>query len=432
MEHRDSYLFSTSYVLRGILFQKGVLEGGNVSSNKSRLKETFGYREYALENDGLANSTKFQALVRQERCRADRGGKEFSLVIFEVNGSRPRSAENALVTARIREEMRSIDEIGWIDETSIGALLLETKLEGGRSFAHRVSQKIPNSIAFSFKIFCYPANWVHQAESEWLEGRKAYKPPVAVSLGPTAIRKEPFGRGNAFDSIFCPKVPVWKRALDFGGAFIGFTLLSPLMLLVAAYIKIVSRGPVLFRQERLGRGGKVFTFLKFRTMKTDNNESYHKNHILAAIRGDGTLAKLDDRGDPRIIPGGRTLRRSCLDELPQLINVLRGEMSLVGPRPCLAYEAAEFLRWHTHRFDSMPGLTGLWQVSGKNKLTFSQMIRLDISYAEHMSLWLDLRIILMTFPAIGQMILESLAKKIKSHSLLDSSLVKTDVKVVPH
>ena len=125
------------------------------------------------------------------------------------------------------------------------------------------------------------------------------------------------------------------------------------------------------------------------------------------------MEKLDEAGDARIIPGGRMIRRACIDEFPQLLNVLRGEMSLVGPRPCLPYEAEEYLRWHTYRFDVLPGMTGAWQVSGKNKLTFKQMIRLDIRYCNSMSLWLDLKVLLLTGPTILGMIAESVAKRWK-------------------
>lgn len=128
------------------------------------------------------------------------------------------------------------------------------------------------------------------------------------------------------------------------------------------------------------------------------------------------MEKLDDKKDPRIIFGGKVIRKSCIDELPQLWNVLKGDMSLVGPRPCIPYEAEEYLRWHTHRFDIVPGLTGLWQVSGKNKLSFRKMISLDINYSKNLSLLLDLKIILMTIPAIIIMVLEAAFKKINIKS----------------
>ena len=163
-------------------------------------------------------------------------------------------------------------------------------------------------------------------------------------------------------------------------------------------IKIVSPGPVFFRQERVGRSGNIFTLFKFRTMRVNNDESEHRKYLKDLI-GDGSddekpMIKLDDNA--RIIPFGKIIRSIAIDELPQLINVLRGEMSLVGPRPCIPYEAEEYLRWHARRFDITPGLTGLWQVSGKNKTTFKEMIRLDIKYAAERSFLMDVIIFLKT------------------------------------
>jgi len=137
---------------------------------------------------------------------------------------------------------------------------------------------------------------------------------------------------------------------------------------------------VFFKQERIGYKGRSFDFLKFRTMKADSGTRVHEKHLKTLINNDIQMDKLDGENDPRIIPFGKFLRQSCLDELPQLINVLRGDMSLVGPRPCLAYEAQEYNLWHTKRFDIKPGMTGSWQVNGKNRTTFKEMIRLDINY----------------------------------------------------
>jgi lipopolysaccharide/colanic/teichoic acid biosynthesis glycosyltransferase len=146
-------------------------------------------------------------------------------------------------------------------------------------------------------------------------------------------------------------------------------------------------------------------------MKYDNNQGFHGKHAQSFIKdGDVPMEKLDNF-DPRIIPGGKVIRKSCLDELPQLWNVMKGDMSLVGPRPCIPYEAQEYLRWHTHRFDTLPGLSGLWQVSGKNKLTFKQMIRLDIAYCRNVSLVGDIIIILRTPVAILKMVFEAMLNK---------------------
>ena len=192
----------------------------------------------------------------------------------------------------------------------------------------------------------------------------------------------------------------WKRALDVLLIVLALPFLIPLALLLALLIRNGSRGPVLFRQERVGYQGRNFTCLKFRTMFVDADTAAHQGHLLQLMNSNTPMTKMDSGGDPRIIPFGRLLRASGLDELPQVINVLRGEMSLVGPRPCLPYEYDQYLPWQKERFETVPGLTGLWQVSGKNKTTFVEMVVLDIMYAKHKSLWWDLKIILLTVPAL--------------------------------
>lgn len=192
----------------------------------------------------------------------------------------------------------------------------------------------------------------------------------------------------------------WKRTFDAGLILLAWPFLIPLALLVALLIRGGSRGPVLFRQERVGYQGRRFTCFKFRTMFVNASATTHQGHLRQLMNSNSPMMKMDSRGDPRIIPFGWLLRASGLDELPQLINVLRGEMSLVGPRPCLPYEYDNYLPWQKERFGTVPGLTGLWQVSGKNRTTFMEMIRLDIKYARSKTLGWDLKIILMTIPAL--------------------------------
>ena len=196
------------------------------------------------------------------------------------------------------------------------------------------------------------------------------------------------------------EIPRWKRTLDTLLVLLALPLALPVGLLIAGLIRSVSAGPVLFRQERFGHLGRRFMCLKFRTMFVGAEVSTHQGHLRSLMKSDAPMTKLDARGDSRIIPFGRLLRSTGLDELPQLINVLRGEMSLVGPRPCLAYENDEYLPWHRERFDTLPGLTGLWQVSGKNRTTFAEMMQFDIRYARNKTLWLDLMIMARTIPAI--------------------------------
>jgi lipopolysaccharide/colanic/teichoic acid biosynthesis glycosyltransferase len=177
-------------------------------------------------------------------------------------------------------------------------------------------------------------------------------------------------------------------------------LLLPLAMLIGMLIRIVSAGPILFKQERIGYLGERFLCYKFRTMFVNSDVTVHQGHLNQLMNSDVPMMKMDSHGDPRIIPFGRLLRASGLDELPQLINVLRGEMSLVGPRPCVSYEYEKYLPWQRERFNTVPGLTGLWQVSGKNRTTFTEMIQLDIKYARSKTIWLDLKIIFMTVPAL--------------------------------
>jgi lipopolysaccharide/colanic/teichoic acid biosynthesis glycosyltransferase len=195
-------------------------------------------------------------------------------------------------------------------------------------------------------------------------------------------------------------IPLWKRVLDCTLILLAFPLLLPLMAVIALIIRRNSPGPVLFQQQRMGYRGRLFMCLKFRTMHCAAETSSHQSHLQVLINSNVPMTKLDAAGDARIIPFGKLLRSSGLDELPQIINVLRGEMSLVGPRPCVQYEAEKYLPWQRERFNAAPGLTGLWQVSGKNRTTFTRMMELDIEYARRKSLGLDLKIIFLTIPAL--------------------------------
>jgi len=194
-------------------------------------------------------------------------------------------------------------------------------------------------------------------------------------------------------------LPRWKRILDLALILIA----SPFVLLLGSALAVViwcgSRGPIFFRQRRVGYMGQEFLCYKFRTMHVGAETESHRGHTTHLIKS-GTPMKKLDADDPRVIPLGSIIRATGLDELPQLINVLRGEMSLVGPRPCIPYEYEMYTTEQRRRFEGVPGLTGLWQVSGKNRTTFNRMIQLDIEYAETKNLWMDLRIIAMTIPAL--------------------------------
>ena len=192
---------------------------------------------------------------------------------------------------------------------------------------------------------------------------------------------------------------VMKRSVDLAGSLCALVLTAPLFLVIAFIIKLTSKGPVLFRQERVGWTGRRFVMLKFRTMHVASASTIHEQYIQRLIAGtvdahhagETSVYKLSN--DPRVTPVGRLLRRTSLDELPQFFNVLTGAMSLVGPRPPIPYEVGLYSAWHLQRLAVKPGITGLWQVSGRSRLTFDDMVRLDITYARSWSLWLDVKIL---------------------------------------
>jgi exopolysaccharide biosynthesis polyprenyl glycosylphosphotransferase len=200
-----------------------------------------------------------------------------------------------------------------------------------------------------------------------------------------------------------------KRSLDVAGAIVALLLLSPLMLAIALAVVVTSRGPVIFKQARLGKRGVPFTFYKFRSMYCNADDQVHRDYVAKLIAGDeeavnqGSDAKphYKMKDDPRITRVGRLIRKTSMDELPQLFNVLRGDMSLVGPRPPLPYEAEKYQSWHLRRvLEVKPGITGLWQVNGRSKTSFDEMVRMDLRYTRHCSLTLDLKILLKTVKVV--------------------------------
>jgi lipopolysaccharide/colanic/teichoic acid biosynthesis glycosyltransferase len=203
-------------------------------------------------------------------------------------------------------------------------------------------------------------------------------------------------------------IPSWKRILDVTCILLSLPFWLPMVAVVMLWIKIVSPGPIFFRQGRVGFRGRPFMVFKFRTMKVNAETGSHERHLKQLMEANCPMTKLDAAGDPRIIPGGGILRATGLDELAQLFNVLRGEMTLVGPRPCTPHEFQHYQAWQRERVCVQPGLTGYWQVNGKNKTTFTEMVQMDIFYAKNMSLWLDLWIMLRTPAALVEQLREAL------------------------
>jgi len=211
--------------------------------------------------------------------------------------------------------------------------------------------------------------------------------------------------GAAWPQPYSPKefaaaMPIWKRLLDLSIVALLFPFWLPIMTLIALWVAVTSPGPVFYRQPRIGFKGRRFMLIKFRTMKVNAETHMHEAYLEHLIVSDRPMIKLDATGDPRLIFGGKFLRATGLDELPQIFNVLKGEMSLVGPRPCTVGEFERYAPDQRARVNALPGLTGLWQVNGKNQTTFREMIEMDVFYSRNISLSLDLKIIVRTLPAI--------------------------------
>jgi lipopolysaccharide/colanic/teichoic acid biosynthesis glycosyltransferase len=197
-----------------------------------------------------------------------------------------------------------------------------------------------------------------------------------------------------------PAIPAWKRMIDLGFCCCALPILALATFFIAALMSIASPGPIFFRQERVGYMGRRFHLYKFRTMHVGADTSNHAAYFTGLMNTNAPMQKLDARGDSRLIPFGWLLRASGMDELPQILNVFKGDMSVIGPRPCIPYEYENYSLPQRTRFHARPGLTGLWQVSGKNRTTFDRMIQLDIQYAVEKSLKLDMKILLLTVPAV--------------------------------
>jgi lipopolysaccharide/colanic/teichoic acid biosynthesis glycosyltransferase len=356
----------------------------------------------------IFSEDEFKALITYERSRSDRNGSLFSIIIIDASQKQEKSLKKMI--NKVAQVTRTIDCIGWYERDNIAVLLPDTAEAGAVTLGNKLISEL-NLIKENvhLEIYSYPSHWLSNID----EKNNAHD-----------ITKKT--NKSIIEHFFAANLPVWKRVLDITVASLMILAASPILIFTIIYIKIVSPGPVFFTQNRIGFKGMPFKFFKFRSMHHDNNQGFHGKHSQSFIKnGDIPMEKLDNH-DPRIIPGGKILRKSCIDELPQLWNIIKGDMSLVGPRPCIPYEAEEYLRWHTHRFDTVPGLTGLWQVSGKNKLTFKQMIRLDIQYCRNMSFWGDIKIILKTPVAVLLMIWESVEKKVSNDTEDSTSTQNTD------
>lgn len=342
----------------------------------------------------VADEAAFTREIYLERRRAERNDTSLVLILLDASAIADAAACAAalrIVTRDLPAVLRDTDKLGWYRrERILGILLYDLRSVNQsliRTLADNAANLLQNSLGATLAdrvqvtIHVFPDLLALSGESPDL------------TLYPELRRQE---ERLLFQAVL-------KRTLDVLFSALALLLLSPLFALLALMIKCSSRGPTLFRQQRLGRYGEPFTFLKFRTMYTNSNAGIHEDYVRKFIAGGPASAagiyKLTD--DPRVTRVGHILRRRSVDELPQLWNVLRGEMSLVGPRPPLAYEFEHYAGWHRRRIlEAKPGLTGLWQVQGRSRTSFDDMVRLDLRYARNWSLWLDLKILWHTPAAV--------------------------------
>jgi lipopolysaccharide/colanic/teichoic acid biosynthesis glycosyltransferase len=357
---------------------------------------------YSRQSDGaepeeLLQENVFHSMLTLERRRAERSRKPFVLMLIDAN------LENGTAEVILRQAVdivvaskRETDLVGWYKQGAIlGVIFTEVTLEGElpttetlrtkmeAAFVKHLGRDRSAKIAISVHIF--PESW-DKNSSGWVADSKLYP-----DLKRKGTRK---------------RLPlVIKRAIDIAGSGALLLVLSPFLAVIVALIKLTSKGPVIYKQERLGQFGERFQCMKFRTMYANNDPKIHQEYVQQFIAGkDG----LDNSGgsekpvyklvkDPRVTFIGGLLRKTSMDELPQFWNVLRGDMSLVGPRPPVPYEFEVYDIWHRRRvLEVRPGVTGLWQVSGRNRTRFDEMVRLDLRYSQTWSIWLDLKILFAT------------------------------------
>ena len=352
---------------------------------------------------GTVPEESFQRTLYLEQKRTERSGKPFILMLLDgekVFQTSRRQRVLQKILSSLVTSIRETDVIGWFKENfTVGVVFTEV----GVTLAPTVPQAILSRVVTvlrrhlsSEEIDCIDIT-LHVFPDEWDEKKSG--PPARLDLYPDLPEEKKARRVDL----------ALKRCFDIVGSMLGLIILAPLFALIAVLIKLTSEGPVFFRQVRVGRYGREFTLLKFRTMEDSSKSTLHEDYVRRFISGKACLGenelaqapvyKLVD--DPRVIRVGKFLRRSSLDELPQLFNVLRGEMSLVGPRPPIPYECDVYKSWHRRRvLEAKPGITGLWQVDGRSQTTFDEMVRLDLRYARSWSLWLDLKILLKTPGAV--------------------------------
>ncbi|MBV9483862.1 MAG: sugar transferase [Acidobacteria bacterium] len=367
-------------------------------SSRSSTTLPFAQPFHFVERHMLDEGT-FQRMIYMERKRSERSRKPLLLMMLDVGKACSSNGHSlpaivSILSARTRET----DLTGWYKNGSVAAVMfteinLQDKDRVLSTILHRVSDALREQLSMeqfsqiqvTFHVF--PETWNNES---------------APSRTNPTFYPDLESQARSRRSLL-----LMKRLMDVVGSVLALVALAPVFLAIASVIRLSSAGPILFRQRRIGHHGVPFDLLKFRTMYVNSDSSIHREYVKKLVAGRAEKQVTNGNGkqdgvykltsDPRITPVGAFLRRSSLDELPQFINVLKGEMSLVGPRPPLHYEVEDYALWHRRRLlEAKPGITGLWQVNGRNRITFDDMVRLDLRYAKTWSPWLDLKILLRT------------------------------------
>lgn len=361
--------------------EKVQLQRGAAAAPASVVRTTFRAEVDADASETLFRDDFLRAVVREKR-RADRSKSPLSVAVFQLHpgtGAVDRRIDRLL--AHLASVKRVTDGLARLSDGAVAILLLDTNAVGLAAFIDKVAPATKAG-GFVCDAGTYPDPSFDQRMERHLRSSTRERP--AGHVAPVHAHTYRL-----------------KRWLDVAGAAVALALLSPVMLLTALAVRLSSPGPIIFRQTRLGKAGVPFTLYKFRSMRSGADDSIHREFVAGLINGtDGdteATGQYKMKSDPRITAVGSFIRKTSIDELPQLINVLKGEMSLVGPRPPLEYEVENYLPWHRRRvFEMKPGLTGIWQVEGRSKVSFDDMVRMDLRYLRRCSLGFDLMILFRT------------------------------------
>jgi lipopolysaccharide/colanic/teichoic acid biosynthesis glycosyltransferase len=351
---------------------------------------------------GILDEVSFQETIARERRRTDRSNRPFLLLLLDL-ASRTSSGPNEQtlneILSALSAPIRDTDVIGWYwEKTAIGVVFTEVAADEVTSSVSTMIARVNEILMSTLDLEQFS-----QVGMSFHIYPECSNGDTKSGLGNTVLYPDLLKREQHQRHLLAT-----KRVIDIVGSSAAILLLSPLFAVTALLVKLTSSGPVIYRQRRLGQFGQPFELLKFRSMHVDSDTNVHQEFMKNVIAGNHD-AKCPDSDKPvykmtrdqRITSIGRALRRSSLDELPQFLNVLRGEMSLVGPRPPLMYEYEEYQLWHRRRvLEAQPGITGLWQVQGRSRISFNDMVRLDLRYVRTWSLWLDLWIMLKTPGAV--------------------------------